>query len=80
MLLPNKIVSFSESVIPHFSIILNVLKQKDMTAKSLYEAVKPKVNDVGEFLEVLDSLYALGKINFNEEQGVLSYVNGDKVQ
>jgi len=75
MLLPNKVVTFSESVISRFSLILALLEQKDISPKVLYDAVKTNFKDVGDFLEVLDSLYALGKINYNKEQGVLNYVD-----
>jgi hypothetical protein len=74
MLLPNKVIPFKESVISYFPSILTELENKDMTAKSLYDTVKSKIKDIGVFLEVLDSLYALGKIDFNKEEGMLHYV------
>lgn len=80
MLLPNKIIPFKESVISHFPSILTELENKDMTAKSLYDTVKSRIKDIGVFLEILDSLYALGKIDFNKEEGMLHYVSGSKVR
>jgi archaellum component FlaC len=77
MLLPNKIVPFKESILPRLSIVLSTLKEKDLSVKMLYEAVKDNVDDVGDFLEILDSLYALGRISLDEERGLLIYANRD---
>ena len=79
MLLPNKVITFSESVISRFSSILTPLEQNDIAPKALYDAVKTNFKDVGDFLEVLDSLYALGKINYDKKQGVINYVDRGQV-
>lgn len=73
MRLPNKINSFNESVISKFSIILSVLEQDDMKVSDLYNTVKKQTDDVGDFLEILDCLYALGKIEYNTETRLLHY-------
>ena len=75
MLLPNKVVSFNESAISHFSTILGALEYKDMTVISLYNVVKTEVQDVGDFLEILDCLYVLGKVEYIKEQEALHYVD-----
>ena len=46
-----------------------------MKPKDLYKKVKNKVSDIGEFLEILDCLFALGKTEFNREGGTLRYVD-----
>ena len=74
MKLPNKIFSFNESVISKFPVILNVLKRNPLSAMDLYLSVKDKTEDLGEFIEILDCLYTLGKIEYDEEVRKLYYV------
>jgi len=75
MRLPNKINSFNESVISKFPVLLNILEDSDMTVSELYNTVKKNTEDVGDFIEVLDCLYALGQIEYNAETRLLHYVS-----
>ncbi len=52
MRLPNKVISFNESVISKFPIILAVLEQNEMLVSDLYNAVNEITEDVGDFLEM----------------------------
>ena len=63
MLLPNKVVGYKESILSKFPIVLSQLKNRAMTPNKLYTKVKNKLEDVREYIEVLDCLYALGKIH-----------------
>ncbi|MCR5663202.1 MAG: hypothetical protein K6G50_13915 [bacterium] len=72
MKFPNKVIPYRESVIAKFPIILQYLETQDMMPQLLYSKVKSKFSDAGEFIEVLDCLYALGKIELSEE-GALRY-------
>ena len=40
----------------------------------LYKRVIKKMSGVNEFIDALDCLYALGKIEFDEKEEVLRYV------
>lgn len=71
---PNKITSYKESVLKQFPIILNELEKKDMTIIELLKKTKKKFSNTFEFIEVLDCLFALHKIELNEETGRLYYV------
>lgn len=73
MKFPSKVTSYKESSIALFPVILNYLEKSDMTPFDLYRKMKNKVSGIQEFLEVLDCLYALNKIDF--EGGVLHYVS-----
>lgn len=79
MRLPNKINSYSESIISKFPVFLNALEQGDIPVSVLYETVRRQTDDVGVFLEILDCLYALGKIEFNKETRSLHYVSRDQM-
>ena len=72
MRLPSKFISFKESILPKFIGILTKLQESDMTVLELYKRFKGQVENLDEFIEILDCLYALGKISYNGE--VLHYV------
>ena len=75
MRFPSKVTPYQASILAKFPVMLSCLESEDMRPDTLYHKVKSKVSDVGEFLEVLDCLYALGKIKFYEEGGLLHYVD-----
>ncbi len=74
MRLPNKVTSYANSVIARFPDILEVLTQRDMSPKELFELTTSGKKDMGDFLSALDCLFALGKIELIEEGRVLRYV------
>lgn len=75
MRLPNKVTSYSNSVIARFPEILEALMQRDMSPKELYELTASDKMDMGDFLSALDCLFALGKVELIEEGRVLRYVD-----
>ena len=76
MKLPSKITSYSESSISKFPFILKILREEENSPIVLYSKAKKKKISITEFIEVLDGLYALGRIDINEE-GKLYYVERD---
>lgn len=78
MRLPNKINRLNESIISKYPVILRVLEQGDLSVSALYNAVRNKTDDVGDFMEIIDCLYALGKIEYSEETRLLRYVGGNQ--
>ncbi len=75
MKLPNKLFSYRESIISKFPIILNVLAQeKHLTIYGLYLNVINKFENISEFLEAVECLYALGKIEYSYELRRVYYV------
>lgn len=75
MRLPSKITSYKQSILPQFAPVLGALKKQPMTPSDLYVKVKNSVKGVGEFVEVLDCLYALRVIEFDDRNGLLRYVD-----
>ena len=73
MRLPNKVISYNESIISKFSIILNLLKSKDYKVMELYEKIKADL-DIECFIETLDCLFALGKIVIDYKARRIHYV------
>lgn len=75
MKFPSKVTPYQASILAKFPVVLSCLETEDMKPDMLYKKVKSNVSDVGEFLEILDCLYALGKIELYPEGGVLHYVS-----
>ncbi len=73
MKFPNKLYSYEESVISKFPITLNLISTHTYTVSELFQIMGSQVSGITEFLNILDCLYAMGRIEMNEE-GVLSYV------
>ena len=79
MRMPSKVNSFADSVIALFAPILEKLDQQDMTPHDLLEATKTKISEISIFLDALDCLYKLGKIEIPEGTEVLRYVKENNV-
>ena len=77
MRFPSKTTTYSGSVLSKFPIMLDLLVEQDMTPVELYKTTRTKVEDVGEFLEIVDCLYLLGKIELVPDREVLRYVASD---
>ncbi len=75
MKFPSKVTPYQESILAKFPLLLSCLEEQDLRPDDLYKKVKSKVSDIGEYLEILDCLYALGKIDLIEEGGLLHYVD-----
>ena len=67
MRFPSKVTPYQASILAKFPVVLSCLENEDMRPDILYKKVKSKMTDIGEFLEILDCLYALGKIELYEE-------------
>lgn len=66
--------SYKNSTFARFPVILTALQERDMRPEDLFKKVKSKTFDAAEFIEVLDCLYILGKIDFLPGREVLHYV------
>lgn len=75
MKLPNKLYSYSESIISKFPVVLSILrKEGSLTILQLYDKVNRKIGNIDEFIETLDCLYLLGKIEYDYESRRIYYV------
>ncbi len=74
MLLPNKLFSYNESILSKFPTVLKELKKGSLGVHELYQKVMSDLSGVNEYIDVLDCLYALHKIEYDDEEGVLRYV------
>lgn len=75
MRLPSKITPFKESSLSKFPIIISKLRDGDMPVLQLFYAVRNNVDDIAEYLEILDCLFALREIEINEKTEELHYAS-----
>ena len=66
MKLPNKIYSYSESVLSKLVPLIEILMESDETVTSLYQRSKKHFDNIQEYIDALDCLYALNKIVLSE--------------
>lgn len=74
MKLPSKVTSYKESILSKTPILINVLINKNEKPYDLYLQTKDHFADVNEFIDVLDCLFALKVISFNELEEKIYYV------
>lgn len=77
MIVPNKVISFSESVIGKMPIILEYLSKQDMTVKELFFTTQDYFEEIDEFIYSLDVLFLLNAIKVDFDKGVVTYVRKD---
>ena len=74
MKLPNKVTSYQESVLSKLTVLLDVLSIRDSSLIELYFHTKQYFSDMSEFIDTVDCLFALNKLEYNEDLEVLHYV------
>ena len=79
MKFPSKVTSYQESIMSKFSVVLSHLEKENIKPSLLYKKIRTKVSDPREFVEILDCLFALGKIEMVGEEKELHYVDRNSV-
>ena len=74
MQLPNKLYSYNYSVLSKFPILLKSLQKGDVQVLSLFMSNQDKFESINDFIDTLDELYALRKIDYDDEKGVIHFV------
>lgn len=70
MKLPNKIYSYSESVLSKLLPLIKILRESDENVVSLYQKSKRHFNNIQDYIDTLDCLYALNKIVLSEDEEI----------
>ena len=79
MRLPSRVTPYRNSTLAKFPVVLSELQKMDMSPQILYARVKSKYFTISDFIEVLDCLYMLRKIEFVPGRGLLRYVERNKL-
>lgn len=78
MRLPSKVTSYKASIVSRFPIILSCLDESSREPLELFNEQKKKFADLSEYCDVLDCLFALRTIAFDEEERLV-YVDRNKL-
>lgn len=70
---PSKIVSYKESIIGKMPVVLAALSICEMSVYDLYIKTHKGFSGIEEFIDTLDCLYALHKIEYDSEKEVIKY-------
>ncbi|MBR2681794.1 MAG: hypothetical protein IKE22_00830 [Atopobiaceae bacterium] len=73
MRLPSKITPYKASVLAKFPFLLKPLREGALKPSDLYNKTRSRLSGLGEFVLVLDCLFALGAVEFDDENGVIRY-------
>lgn len=74
MSFPNKFTTFDKSILAKISLLI-IDEIDSISISELIELRLQKFEDISEFMLALDVLYVLGKIELDENQGIINYVN-----
>jgi hypothetical protein len=74
MSFPNKFITFDKSILAKISMLI-IDEIDSISISELIELRLQKFEDISEFMLALDVLYLLGKIELDENQGIINYVN-----
>lgn len=78
MIVPNKVIRYSESIIGKMTIILDYIsEEKVMTIKDLFLSTQDYFEVIDEFIYSLDVLFLLDAIEVDFDKGVVTYVEND---
>lgn len=74
MIIPNKITRLDRSIIGKAGYLILEGIDEIPLQKLMKERLR-KFSDIGEFILALDTLYVLGKIELDEDEGMVKYVS-----
>jgi len=77
MQFPSKVTPYRQSVISLFPEILSRLERRDMMLPELMRDALSDKEKINLFMDALDCLFALGRIEFKKGTEVLHYVGRD---
>ena len=79
MILPSKLFSYNQSVLPKMVVLIKEIQKQDRGVLELFQQVQDKFDGVDEFVETLDGLYALGKIELDTNRLYFCLINSSNV-
>ena len=71
--LPNKSIPYRKSIFMYFPRILVILSKHTCTPLHLYQQLDMPEKEWGDFMDALDCLFALGKVDLPSSGGKLRY-------
>ncbi len=78
MIVPNKLISYRESIIYKMIIIIDYDNLKKINILDLYNKLKNKYSGIDEFIYSIEVLYILEYIDVDFVTGEINYVKRNK--
>lgn len=75
MQVPSKLYSYEESTFSKFPIVLSLLEKDSLPINELYLRTSKHFGGPADFIECLDALFTINKINYDEKNEVIMYVD-----
>lgn len=79
MIVPNKVISFNESIIGKMIFVLSQINEGTIDICSLYNNTLNYFEDINEFIYALDVLFLLELIYYDKNKGEYFYVKRNKM-
>lgn len=73
MRLPSKVTPYKTSILAKLPSILKILQERDIRVEELYHKMNKRMSPA-DFIEAMDCLFLLGKVEFISGTEVLHYV------
>ena len=77
MKIPSKVISYRESSISRYARVLIRLREREYAPMELYKDMKNVFDGIDDYMDVLDGLYALRAIEYNDNRGTVFYAETD---
>lgn len=74
MSFPSKFTNFDKSILAKISLLI-IDDVESIELSELIRMCLSKFEDISEFMLALDVLYALGRIEITDDEGIIKYVN-----
>lgn len=78
MIIPNKVVSYKESIIFKMLKIMSLKSEERISINELYRKVSKFYESIDEFIYSLDTLYLLDCIDVDFDKGEVIYADRDQ--
>lgn len=75
MQVPSKLFSYEESIFSKFPVILRLVEKEPLPIKEIYSQTSKHFKSPADFIECLDALFTISKINYDENNEVIIYVD-----
>lgn len=78
MRLPSKVTLYKDSIVSKFPVVLDLIQKAPIKPADLYREKRKLFKNLNEYIDVLDCLFALGTVEFDEQEN-LRYVERNQL-
>lgn len=75
MQVPSKLFSYEESTFSKFPLVLRLIEKESLPIKEIYLQASKYFEGPADFVECLDALFTINKIDYDKNNEVIIYVD-----